>query len=106
MSANLKKSADVMAAMNNAVKLPEINKIVMHMSREMEKMGFIDEMISEGIDAIDGEEVEQEADEEIQKVLDEISKSIPNAVKDALPVEKVALPVQDAKLDRVSALKS
>jgi len=56
-----------MAAMNRAINLPQINKTVMTMAREMEKMGFIEEMISESIDSLDGDEVEEEAENEIKK---------------------------------------
>jgi len=108
MSESLKKSTEVMAAMNRAINLPSINKTVMTMAREMEKMGFIEEIITEGVESIDGEEVEQDAEEEINKVLDEITKSIPSASKDKLPddFEKVGVVQEDSLNERLTALKS
>jgi hypothetical protein len=38
MTGLIAKSADVMRAMNNLVRLPELNNVMMTMSREMEKV--------------------------------------------------------------------
>jgi charged multivesicular body protein 3 len=87
MAGIMAKSTQVMAAMNQLIRLPQLNKVMMAMSREMEKAGLIDEMI-EGI--LDDDELEEEADEEVNKVLEEITIGIKTApvVSDELPVKQ------------------
>lgn len=47
----------------------KLNQTMMEMSREMMKAGLIDEMMSDAIDdAVDGGDVEQETDAEVDKV--------------------------------------
>ena len=41
MTGIIAKSADVMKAMNNLIRLPELNNIMMTMSREMEKVSIL-----------------------------------------------------------------
>ncbi len=47
----------------------KLNQTMMEMSREMMKAGVIDEMMSDAIDsAVDGEDVEEETDAEVDRV--------------------------------------
>ncbi|KAF5836782.1 Snf7 family, partial [Dunaliella salina] len=80
----LKKSTGVMTSMSKVIKLPEMQKTMMEMSKEMEKAGLIDEMVGDAVDgAVDGEDIEEEMDEQINQVLDEIAgdtlAALPNA---------------------------
>lgn len=78
MAGTLKKSADIMRLMNDVVRLPEMQKTMMLLAREMEKAGLIDEIMEESLDL--GEEgVEEEADEAVQKVLDELDLDLHEA---------------------------
>lgn len=61
----IQKSAEVMKLMNNLIRLPQLNQVMMTMAREMEKAGLIEEMVDEIFE--DEEEIE-EAEEEVQKV--------------------------------------
>ena len=65
----LQKSTEVMQAMQNLVKLPEIAGIMREMSKEMMKAGIIEEMLDETMDSLeDTEELEEEAQGEVDKV--------------------------------------
>lgn len=62
IAGSLQKSTEVMQAMHALVKLPEISSTMREMSREMTKMGILEEMIEETMESIeDTEEIEEEA---------------------------------------------
>ena len=42
-----------MSAMNQAIKLPEIQAAMMNMSREMQRAGLIEEVMSETMESLD-----------------------------------------------------
>jgi hypothetical protein len=80
----------VLADMNNLVKLPQLGATMRVMAREMEKVsnrhslpanapqaGLIDEMMNESLDDMDGDAVEEEAAEEIEKIFREVTVGLP-----------------------------
>ncbi len=71
----LQKSVNIMAYMNRLIRVPELAMVMKNMAKEMDRMGFIDEMIDRalGVDS-DGEE-EEEVDEEVNRVIDELNVS-------------------------------
>lgn len=70
VAGSLQKSTEVMAAMQNLVRLPEIAGVMREMSKEMMKAGIIEEMLEETMDSIeDTEEMEEEAQTEVDKVI-------------------------------------
>ena len=73
----IKSSAEVMASMNAAVKLPEIHQAMMVMGAEMMKAGLIEEMID---DMMDTDELEDEADVEVEKVLEDLHLTMDSAM--------------------------
>jgi len=70
------KSTQIMGLMNNLVKLPQINQVMMAMAREMEKAGLIEEIMD---DVMDDADVEEEADVELDKVIEEITLGVKTA---------------------------
>jgi len=70
----MQKSGQIMGLMNNLVKLPQINQVMLSMAREMEKAGLIEEMMDDAIN--NDEEVEEQADEELDKVVEEITLGV------------------------------
>jgi len=75
-------STDVMQCMNDAIKLPALRAQMMEMSREMEKAGLIEEMIGDAMeDAMGGEELEDAANDEVDKVLEELAVGMFEGVK-------------------------
>ena len=117
MSKCMAQSADVMKAMNAVVKLPQLNASMMEMAREMEKAGLIEELMGDAIDdALGGEELEAEADAEVDQVLAELaigtdalmgevgaSKLPSKAVANAAEVEQVEEEADDAGMDAMRA---
>lgn len=86
----MQKSTDVMKAMQNLVKIPEIQATMRELSKEMTKAGIIEEMMEDTFESMeDGEEMEEAAEEEVDRILFDITAGAlgkaPNKVTDALP---------------------
>ncbi|CAK6956999.1 charged multivesicular body protein 3 [Scomber scombrus] len=86
----LQKSTEVMKAMQNLIKVPEIQATMRELSKEMMKAGIIEEMLEDTFESMeDGEEMEEAAEEEVDKILFEITAGAlgkaPSKVTDALP---------------------
>ena len=73
MSGSIQKSTEVMAVMRNLVKLPEIQAAMMDLSKEMTKAGLIEEMMEDTFESLEDDDLEEEADKEVDKVLWEIT---------------------------------
>lgn len=54
--------------MQQLVKMPEISKTMQDMSREMMKAGIIEEMLEDTMETLEPEELEEEAQTEVDKV--------------------------------------
>lgn len=75
VAGSLQKSSEVMAAMQNLVRLPEIGAVMQEMSKEMMKAGIIEEMMEETFDSMeDTDEMEEAAQAEVDKVLWELTE--------------------------------
>ncbi|CAN9502120.1 unnamed protein product [Ophioblennius macclurei] len=90
VAGSLQKSTEVMKAMQNLVKVPEIQATMRDLSKEMTKAGIIEEMLEDTFESMeDGEDMEEEAEEEVDKILFEITAGAlgkaPSKVTDALP---------------------
>ncbi|XP_075964430.1 charged multivesicular body protein 3 [Anarhichas minor] len=90
VAGSLQKSTEVMKAMQNLVKIPEIQATMRELSKEMMKAGIIEEMLEDTFESMeDGEEMEEAAEEEVDKILFEITAGAlgkaPSKVTDALP---------------------
>ncbi|XP_011181882.1 charged multivesicular body protein 3 [Zeugodacus cucurbitae] len=74
VAGSLQKSTEVMQAMQNLVRYPELAGIMRDMSKEMMKAGIIEEMLDDTMDSLEeSEEMEEEAAKEVDKVLWEIT---------------------------------
>ena len=59
----------VMKVVNDLIKVPELNQTMQQMSREMMKAGLIEETMGEMMDdAFDTDDIEEDADAEVDKV--------------------------------------
>ncbi|CAJ0937865.1 unnamed protein product [Ranitomeya imitator] len=90
VSGSLQKSTEVMKAMQNLVKIPEIQATMRDLSKEMMKAGIIEEMLEDTFEGMeDQDEMEEEAEREVDKILFEITAGAlgkaPSKVTDALP---------------------
>lgn len=90
MAGTLQKSTEVMQSMQKLIKVPEIAHTMQEMSKEMMRAGIIEEMMEDAMSGMeDQDELEEEAQEEVDKVLWEITAGqlgkAPAAVSDTLP---------------------
>lgn len=77
LAGTLEKSTEVMQAMQNLIKIPEIQAVMMAMSKEMTKAGIIEEMLEDTFDSMDDqEELEDAAQEEVDKILFEVTSGV------------------------------
>ncbi|KAL1924264.1 uncharacterized protein VTP21DRAFT_7299 [Calcarisporiella thermophila] len=113
VSGTLSKSTEVMHLVNELVKLPQISKAMQDMSMEMTKAGIMEEMIQDTLESLDDEEVEEEAEEEVSKILFEVTDGLlGEAGQVGAPLEIPELPVEEDELEldemqaRLQALKS
>ncbi|KAF2355472.1 Snf7 family [Trinorchestia longiramus] len=96
----LAQSTEVMQAMQQLVKLPEISRTMQELSREMMKAGIIEEMLEDTMDTLEPDDMEEEAEEEVDKILWEVTAGAlgkaPAMVNDALPATEgaSALPLE------------
>jgi len=80
--------------MNELVRLPEMQRTMMMLAREMEKAGLIDEIMADTLE-MGEEDVEDEADEAVQKVLDELDLDLHEAAPAAPIREKAAAAAEE-----------
>ncbi|KAI3438053.1 hypothetical protein D9Q98_000496 [Chlorella vulgaris] len=111
----LSKSGEVMKLVNNLVKVPELQRMMVGMSREMAKAGIIEEMMSDAMEGVmDGEDMEEETDEQIDKILLEVAgetlsqmAAAPRQQKQALQQQQAAEEEEGEELQaRLAAVKS
>ncbi|KAE9410606.1 vacuolar sorting protein Vps24 [Gymnopus androsaceus JB14] len=69
VTGTLQKSTEIMKMSNSLIKLPQISQAMREMSMEMTKAGILEEMMDDTIAMDDDDELEEEADEEVDKVL-------------------------------------
>ncbi|VDN58192.1 unnamed protein product [Dracunculus medinensis] len=88
MAGTLQQSTEIMKSMQQLIKVPEIMATMRELSREMMKIGIIDEMIEETMESMEPEELEEEAQSEVDKILFEITAGelgkAPSAAVDSL----------------------
>lgn len=117
LAGTLEKSTQVMTSMQNLIKLPEIQGVMMAMSREMTKAGIIEEMLEDTFESMDDqEELEDAAQEEVDKILFEVTSGVlgeagPVAAGGLEPTKSTAEAVSDdEEIDemqsRLEALRS
>jgi charged multivesicular body protein 3 len=63
----VEKSTQVMASMNRLMKIPEMQKTMQEMSKEMMKMGIIEELMDDAMGSLDDDDIEEDADKEVNK---------------------------------------
>lgn len=114
VSGSLQKSGEVMKLVNDTIKLPEMQRTMFEMSKEMAKAGLIDEMMNDALDsALDNEDIEEETDAEVEKVLLEVAgetmAQLPAAKARPAPVaaEPVEAVQEDDELqERLNAMRT
>lgn len=88
MSQGMKTSAEVMKLMNKLTKVSEISQSMQALQKEMCKAGIIEEMMEDTMAMSEDEELEDQADAEVEKILFEVTKGqlgTESATSDPLP---------------------
>ena len=93
VSGALEQSADVMKSMSALVKIPETQKVMMELSKEMMKAGILEEMLDDTMEGLnESEDLEEAAQEEIDKIILELTTGkltdAPAALRDNLPTQE------------------
>jgi len=73
VTGQLQKSTEIMRLSNSLLKLPQISATMREMSMEMTKAGIVEEMLDDIVNVEEDEEIEEEADAEVDKVLFELT---------------------------------
>ncbi|KAK4574751.1 Vacuolar protein-sorting-associated protein 24 [Recurvomyces mirabilis] len=92
---SIKNSTGIMKDVNMLVKLPELTGTMRELSQELVKSGIIEEMVSDTLDndaVLEGED--EEAEEEVDKVLGEILKDRVQTPGAQVPDDVPAVPAQ------------
>ncbi|CAG8583396.1 6550_t:CDS:2 [Funneliformis mosseae] len=114
LSGSLKKSTEIMKMVNGLARLPELSKGMQELSMEMTKAGIIDEMLEDTFELMEDSDIEEEADEEVNKILFEVTNGLLGEASVVnVPLENPGLEEEEepaAALDemqaRLHALKS
>lgn len=72
----MQKSTTVMQGMQRLISLPQLRSVCTNLSKEMVRAGIMEETINDAMSVIDGEDIETEADEEVDKVLYEVTEGV------------------------------
>jgi division protein CdvB (Snf7/Vps24/ESCRT-III family) len=103
MTKAISASNEAMHAMNQLVSVPVVAASMREMARQMEKAGFIQEIIGETLDGQTAD-LEDAADEEVERVLEELTAGLvlPDAAKNKLEKEKAEAARDKARAAKVS----
>jgi len=69
VTGSLQMSTEIMKLSNSLIRLPQISQTMREMSMEMTKAGILEEMMDDTLEMDEDEELEEEADAEVDKVL-------------------------------------
>ncbi|KAJ1657113.1 Vacuolar protein-sorting-associated protein 24 [Dispira simplex] len=103
MVGHLQQSAEVMKKVNTLVKVPQIATAVQELSREMMKAGIIGDMVEDSLDVMDDEEVESDAEDEVNKVLFEVTDGLLGQAKTVSTPPKPEKAVEVVEASSVAA---
>lgn len=110
MAGALEKSAEVMKNMQSLVKVSEVSNTMRELSKEMMKAGIIEEMMEDAFDVLEDDDMEEAAQEEVDKILWEITAGklgeAPAAVKDSLPEPEGAAALEPEEEEEVSDMQA
>ncbi|KAJ2480927.1 Vacuolar protein-sorting-associated protein 24 [Coemansia sp. RSA 2131] len=108
---SLQKSTQVMKSVNRLMSVPQLQRTLGEMSREMMKAGVIDEMTEDMMDGLDEDEEEEE--DEVERVLAQVTDGllgeigqVPVAVSHVEVSEPESEPDLEDMQNRLSALRS
>lgn len=71
----MQKSTQLMTEMSTLMSVSQLKETAITMSKEMTKAGLISEMADDAFEALDDEDIDEEAETEIDKLIDEITQN-------------------------------
>ncbi|QQP41590.1 Charged multivesicular body protein 3 [Caligus rogercresseyi] len=86
--------AEVMVSMQKLIKLPEISATMTELSKEMMKAGIFEEMMEDVLDT-EPEELEEDVQKEVDKVLAEITEGDRKTMEGAPSVPQASIDVPE-----------
>ena len=94
LSGTMQRSTVILKSVNSLVRLPELATSMQQFSRELMQAGVIEEMVSDAYEdmGLEDDALEEEADEEINRVLGEVTGGILGTVG---PLPSAPLPTED-----------
>jgi len=95
----LEQSTSVMQAMSQIVQLPQVTEACRTMAQEMSRAGIIQEMTDDMFEMMEPDDMEDEVEEEVTKVLQEIMGDVPLAPDGELAVTPIEEPAGEMKSD-------
>ncbi|OZJ03115.1 hypothetical protein BZG36_03372 [Bifiguratus adelaidae] len=106
IAGTLQKSSEVMKLVNNLVRLPEVSRAMQQLSMELTKAGIMDEMVQDTLESLDDEEVEEEADAEVDKVLYEVTNGmLGEAGAVGAPLEQPEVEEEEEETEKMDVMK-
>merc|ERR550514_2387194 len=69
----MSESTEIMHQVNALVNVPELHTTMSDLRREMMTSGLVSEMVDEGLEEMDGPDLEEAAEAEVAEVLDELA---------------------------------
>ncbi|KZV75195.1 vacuolar sorting protein Vps24 [Peniophora sp. CONT] len=100
VTGSLQKSTEIMKLSNSLLKLPQLSATMRDMSMEMTKAGIMEEMLDDIVDVEEDEELEDEANEEVDKVLFDLTDGKLGQAGSVGELPSLEQPVQDADVDK------
>ncbi|KAA3674359.1 charged multivesicular body protein 3 [Paragonimus westermani] len=95
LAGSLKSSTAVMKSISALIKLPDLHKTMQEMSKEMMKMGIIEEMVEDTMESVmgDSDVMEEATAAEVDKVMREITGELPKTPEILLDSVPTGVPV-------------
>ena len=101
---SIKASTGIMKDVNSLVRLPELTGTMRELSSELMKAGIIEEMVDDTLMDTEGLEEDEEAEEEVDKVLSDILKDRNKAAAEELPSVVLSTEEEEEEDDQAEML--
>ncbi|KAJ1804999.1 Vacuolar protein-sorting-associated protein 24 [Coemansia sp. RSA 2598] len=76
VAGSLQKSTQVMKSVNQLMRIPQLQHTMMEMSKEMVRAGVIEEMTEDMFESLEDDDLEEEAEAEVENVLAQITDGV------------------------------
>eukprot|EP00325_Prymnesiales_sp_UTEX-LB-985_P024072 CAMPEP_0174726582 /NCGR_PEP_ID=MMETSP1094-20130205/48087_1 /TAXON_ID=156173 /ORGANISM="Chrysochromulina brevifilum, Strain UTEX LB 985" /LENGTH=230 /DNA_ID=CAMNT_0015928181 /DNA_START=33 /DNA_END=725 /DNA_ORIENTATION=+ len=105
VTGHMQKSTEVMRMMNKLAKVSEMQETMQAMQKEMCTAGVIEEMVDDAFEVLDGDDDEDAADEEVERVMTELNAETMSGSKSAPTSKPVAAEAEEEEEEDMSAMR-